>query len=290
MAADLLRYRGWAWGWWALLSIALGWGVYLWQLDGTEPPNGGTWPGWILGIWAALLIVWLTLLGWRKRSYRRGTGSLQGWTSAHVWLGLAVWLLATLHCSLQFGWNVHTLAYGLMCAVILSGIFGLYAYVSYPRRMADNRAGLSRAALFAELFDLNREGERLSRHCASDIQTTVRSSLVRTTLGGGALAQLRGNDGSSFIVPGRGVVPNPDQTAVIDYVADRITAAEKAVEVGLLRDLLAVLCRRQSVLRRLRQDIRMQGMLKAWLYLHVPLTFALLAALLVHVLSVFIYW
>lgn len=290
MAADLLRYRRWAWGWWALAFILVGWVVFLSQIGSTEPANGGTWPGWILGIWAALLIVWLTLLGLRKRSYLRGSGSLQGWASAHVWLGLAVWALATLHCALQFGWNVHTLAYLLMCLVILSGVFGLYAYLGYPRRMAENRAGLSRDALFAELFDLNREGERLSRRCASDIQTTVRSSLVRTTLGGGALAQLRGNDGSSFIVPGRGVVANPDQTAVIDYVADRITGAEKAAEVGLLRDLLAVLCRRQSVLRRLRRDIRLQGLLKVWLYVHVPLTFALLAALTVHVISVFIYW
>jgi hypothetical protein len=44
------------------------------------------------------------------------------------------------------------------------------------------------------------------------------------------------------------------------------------------------------VLRRLRSDIRLQGWLKAWLYLHVPLTVGTLAALVVHILSTFIYW
>jgi hypothetical protein len=31
-------------------------------------------------------------------------------------------------------------------------------------------------------------------------------------------------------------------------------------------------------------------MLEIWLYLHVPLTFALIAALVAHIVSVFFYW
>jgi hypothetical protein len=30
--------------------------------------------------------------------------------------------------------------------------------------------------------------------------------------------------------------------------------------------------------------------LRLWLYIHVPLTFALLAALIVHIMSTFMYW
>ena len=65
---------------------------------------------------------------------------MQGWTSAHVYLGLAVWVLATLHCGLQFGWNIHTLAWALMTAVIASGIVGLYVYINYPVALSANRA------------------------------------------------------------------------------------------------------------------------------------------------------
>ena len=71
-----------------------------------------------LGAVGALLIVWLTWLGVRKRSYSSTLGSVQGWTSAHVYLGTACLIIASLHSALQFGWNVHTLSYILMCVVI----------------------------------------------------------------------------------------------------------------------------------------------------------------------------
>ena len=50
------------------------------------------------------------------------------------------------------------------------------------------------------------------------------------------------------------------------------------------------LCRRQAVLRRIRRDIRLRGWLKIWLYFHIPVTFALLFALVLHILSTFVYW
>ena len=51
-----------------------------------------------------------------------------------------------------------------------------------------------------------------------------------------------------------------------------------------------LLCRRQAVLRRIRRDIRLRGWLKIWLYFHIPVTFALLFALALHIVSTFVYW
>lgn len=289
MFANLLRYRGYRYLWWALGSVAVGWALYA-SHGGTEPPNGGTWQGYVLGTWAALLIVWLAMLGYRKRSYRSRLGTTQGWTSAHVYLGLAVWVLATLHCGMQFGWNVHTLSYALMSVVILSGIAGLYTYLNYPARMAANHAGHSRSELFSELYELNREGQELARRLPGDLQTAVRSAIDSTHVGGGVLAQLSGRDASSFQTVAGERHPNPDQAAIIEAVSERITRADKRAEVSNLQELLAVLCRRQSVLRRLREDIRLSGWLNAWLYVHVPLTAATLAALSAHIVSTFVYW
>jgi hypothetical protein len=83
---------------------------------------------------------------------------------------------------------------------------------------------------------------------------------------------------------------NPDQAPVIELVSKRIPRAEKIEEVAALQDLLVVLCRRQTVIQRLRADIRIQARLNAWLYVHVPLTAATLAALIVHILVTFVYW
>ena len=48
------------------------------------------------GTVGALLIAWLLWYGVRKRSYA-ATGNLEGWLSAHVYLGTALVVIVTLH-------------------------------------------------------------------------------------------------------------------------------------------------------------------------------------------------
>jgi len=184
----------------------------------------------------------------------------------------------------------------LMCAVIVSGFYGVYVYLNHPRAMSANRAGAAREALFAELFDLDSEGRKLAEKCDPEVRSAVETSIARTALGGGVLAQLLGRDGSKLVRPssgagaGAGAVSNRNQQAVIDFVADRLPRANKRGEAASLDALLGVLTRRQSVLRRIRTDIRLAAALKIWLYVHVPLSVALIGALVVHVLVTFLYW
>jgi hypothetical protein len=290
----ILRFRRSRYLWWAL-GLSVGSAVLYSTQGGKHPPNGGTWQGYTLGATGALLIVWLMLLGIRKRSYSSGMGSVQGWTSAHVYLGLALLAVATLHSAVRFGWNVHTLAYALMCAVIGSGLCGVYAYLSSPRQLAQNSSGRPRSELFAELFELDNKGRDLARACDPAISIAVKSSIERTTVGGGVYAQLFGADRSWFLREqsegtGSVLIRNVDQQAVVDYVAQRVSRTDKRGEPATLQALIAVLCRRQAVLRRIRRDIKLQAWLRLWLYVHVPLTFALLAALIAHILTTFMYW
>jgi len=290
----ILRFRRSRYLWWAL-GLSVGSALLYSTQRGNHPPNGGTWQGYTLGTIGALLIVWLTLLGMRKRSYASTLGSVQGWTSAHVYLGLALLAVATLHSAVRFGWNVHTLAYMLMCAVIGSGIFGIYTYLSSPRQLAANSGGRPRSDLFAELFQLDNKGRELGRACDPAINIAVKSCIERTTIGGGVSAQLIGMDRSWFLRAdsegtGSRLVRNNDQQAVIEFVAERVSRTAKRGEPATLQALIAVLCRRQAVLRRIRRDIRLQAWLRLWLYVHVPLTLALIAALIAHILTTFMYW
>ena len=54
--------------------------------------------------------------------------------------------------------------------------------------------------------------------------------------------------------------------------------------------LAFVLVEKDQLLSRARRALRLKTILDLWLYIHVPLSIALLAALVVHVLAVFIYW
>lgn len=287
-----LKYRNARYLWWGLGLMLASIVLYSTQ-GGYRPASGGTWQGYTLGTLGALIIGWLSLLGIRKRAYSSSMGSVAGWTSAHIYLGTALLLVATLHCAFQFGWNVHTFAYVFMCGVIFSGFVGVYAYTNLPSLLAANSTGGGREALFAELFELNKRLLTLAQRAEIGIQTAVSSSIERTVIGGGVIAQLFGVDNSRFVRQAGNasrLVANADQQPVIDFVGQRLPRADRAAEVTQLHQLVIDMSRRQAVLRRIRRDIRLSGWLQVWLFVHIPVTFALLVTLVLHIVVTFMYW
>jgi len=151
-----LRHAGYRWAWVGLaLSIAAAAGYVL--ADVQPRPNGGSWYGYLLGTIGAVLIVWLTMLGVRKRAITRGNWSLKAWVSAHVYLGIALVAIATLHSGLQFGWNIHTLAYGLMMLVVLSGLYGVAVYATLPKSLSNNRGETTQKQMVEAIRSLDRQ-------------------------------------------------------------------------------------------------------------------------------------
>ena len=154
--ANILSYGRGRYAWLALGLTAACIATYLTQ-EASAPPSGSTWQGYVLGSVAALLIVWLSMLGIRKRKYYSASKN-QAWVSAHVYLGLALLAIATLHSAGQLGWNIHSATYGLMVLVVASGIAGIWMYLVLPRNAAENRKGMNRSDMFEEL-------SRLNAHC-----------------------------------------------------------------------------------------------------------------------------
>ena len=150
MQESILEFQKRRFLWVALIVVGLALLAY-WLHDPQEPANGGTALGYTFGTIGALLIVWLTWFGIRKRRYASTVGTLQGWLSAHVYLGIALIVIVLLHTGFQFGWNVHTLAFVLMMLVILSGLFGVYVYMKYPARISQNRSGAPRSEFIDQL-------------------------------------------------------------------------------------------------------------------------------------------
>ena len=54
--------------------------------------------------------------------------------------------------------------------------------------------------------------------------------------------------------------------------------------------IVTEMTRKRNLTERIRNDLRYRTLLQLWLYFHVPLSFALLAALIAHVVVVFYYW
>jgi len=246
-------------------------------IDVQPRPNGGSWVGYTLGTIGALLILWLTMLGVRKRAMTRGRWSLKSWTSAHVWLGLSLIVIATLHTGFQFGWNVHTLAYALMMVVILSGLWGVFAYSTLPRALSSNRDELTEPQMLEGLRAIDRQLHDAAQPLAQHHADLVRQSLEQDPFGGGLWARLSGR--------------YPRCATRAAQAALRVeTAYQPNLGDNPLERIDALLEKKEAVLARVRRHLRIRALLEIWLYIHVPVTFATIAALSAHIVSVFFYW
>ncbi len=267
----------------ALALCALAIGAYVWHEPPTVylKPYGGTWLGYILGTVGAVLILWLMLLGVRKRRYRSGTGSLQGWTSAHVYIGTSLLVIVTLHCAFEFGWNVHTAAYVLMVLVIVSGFFGVYAYLHYPALMTANLGEEQVETVVLKIADLDRKCRRMALDLSDEVNAIVmkssRASLREPRIRTSFRRRLAGDAVRC---------PTRDAGAALTRVGAKFTGDQ----AKLNQQLLTAMTQKSVMIDQLRRDRRFRAILEIWLVVHVPLSFALLAALIAHVVSVFYYW
>jgi len=295
MHGSFLSHRNGLWLWCALALVAVSILAYWWH-EPLGEPNGGTWLGYTLGTIATLLIIWLTLLGVRKRAYHSNVGTVKGWLSAHVYLGASLVILATLHAGFQLGFNIHTLAWLLMMLVIISGFFGTWVYWRYPDRVTRNRDGLTRTQLFREIADIDRKSSMIVDALGSPTDRLVISAIQYFQIGGGLWRQLSGKDSSRIMVPQSGekrgwrLVSNPAQERLLQGLTEVLSRCADPQEAALLQELIDLVSRKRRLIRQLVKDIRLQGMLEVWLYFHIPMTLALLAALTAHIVSVFYYW
>jgi hypothetical protein len=238
---------------------------------------GGSPTGYTLGTVGALLILWLTWFGARKRQYASTSGTVLGWLSAHVYLGTALLVVATLHAAFEVGWNVHTLAFALMVVVILSGFYGVYAYLRLPTAITEALGEDTQESLLLRIADLDRQMRAIALPLPDAVNKLVLAAAQGTRIGGSFRAQLSGRD--------RGC-PTAAAVAGLQTVGKTLGGAQARAN----QQLYALMVRKQEAVARARRAVALKARLDVWLYVHVPLSFALLAALAAHVLSVFVYW
>jgi hypothetical protein len=240
------------------------------MIDVTPRHNGGSWYGYTLGTIGALLILWLTALGIRKRKMTSGAWSLKAWTSAHVYLGLSLIVIGTWHTGFQLGWNVHTLAWALMMIVILSGLFGIFVYATMPQALAANREQMTQMQMLEAIRAFDRQLHVAAQPLPPAVSAPVQASLEQDPFAGSVASRFTAR-----------------------YPRCATAAARKALagvqHEGAAR-VMDLLDQKGAALARLRGHLRIRAILEVWLYVHVPMTFALIAALSAHIISVFFYW
>lgn len=272
-------------------------------------PYGGTWLGYTLGSIGAITILVLLWFGVYKRripvqkerrkvrdhssspppsrgvdrrvnqpsTSRHQASTRQGWLSAHIYFGLSLIIVITLHTGFDFGWNVHTLAYGLLLCVILTGVYGVYCYILLPSRITENLGDETLDTLLHKISKLNEQAISLANQLSKEIQDVVRMAAEETIIGGGALEQLR---------PNRLRCPTTIAVKKLQDLGKHLDATQ----FRGYRELYSTMLKQEALVNRTRRDISLRARLDLWLYLHVPLAIALVVAVAAHVLSIFFYW
>jgi hypothetical protein len=271
-----LRHRNYRW-----LKVASAFSAvvilaYL-LVDQRPRPNGGSAIGYALGTIGALLILWLTLIGVRKRAMTSGRWSLKGWTSAHTYLGMSLAIVATLHTGFQLGWNVHSLAYALMLLVILSGLYGLAAYHALPAKLSNSRTEMTRPQMIDTIRKIDRQLQIAAQPLDHEDTAIIRRSLEQDPFRAGLFRRLSGSAKAC-------------RTGMALRELRRRLALATGEQADAIEAVVGLLERKSAALSRIRSHLRVKALLEIWLYVHVPLTFALIAALAAHIVSVFFYW
>ncbi|GAB5480773.1 MAG: hypothetical protein Pars92KO_05300 [Parasphingorhabdus sp.] len=277
MHDGFLKHAGYKWLKIASFIMLLSIVSYLF-IDVSPRHNGGSWYGYTLGTIGAGLILWLTMLGVRKRAMTPGKWSLKAWTSAHIYLGLSLIVIGTLHTGFQFGWNIHTAAYAFMMIVIISGIVGIYFYATIPQALSNNRDEMTETQMLESLRSLDRQLHEAAQPLSAEHAALVLQSLEQDPFGGGFLKRVSGK------------YPNcATRAAQADLRRERAYQPRMGGDDPLDK-VDALLEKKEATLARVRRHLRLKALLQVWLFIHVPMTFALIASLSAHIISVFFYW
>lgn len=232
------------------------------------------WFGYLTGSIAGLMVLILLWYGMRKRN-TKGYGSLRAWLSAHIYLGVALILVATLHSKFNFALNIHTLSYFLLLLVILTGFYGIYAYLRFPKIMHENLGGNTLDALYLEIANADKDLYQQAADLPQDIKEII-DLACQDPMTPNVKDQLLG------------IRPNCPMERAIKKLSIHCKSAEIA-DQPKCDDLLINMVHRRNLLVRVRTDVMYKARLRVWLYLHLPLSIGLMVALIAHVVFILMY-
>ena len=288
-------HRSWALGSALVLTFAVI--VYIPNASGDVPARGGSPLGLAYGIagFGAMAIV--TLLSLRKRFPIWRIGRTQAWMRAHLWLGALSLPLILLHAGFLSGHGLTSVLLWLFAVVYASGIFGAWLQHTVPARiMRDVPMETIYDQIARVREQLVDEADTVVADASGKLQISVAvpssPAEVSAKAAANALASVM-RIGADDAAPlrefyTREMRPFVEKPTRAHPLADETTAA---VRFGKLRPLVppalaAAITDLESICeeeRQLQRQERMHRLLHGWLVIHVPLSFALMALAVVHI-------
>ena len=240
-------------------------------------PHGGSVMGLIYGVIGSIIIVVLMYFGVRKRRYKSSLGTLENWLHAHIYLGILVFFIILFHSGFRFHDRVATAALILLALVFVSGIIGVLLYTYVPPLLTDVESKLSAEQISSQINQL----AQVIRRLAADKSPAFRDyslNLLR-------MEQPKSLAGWRIMAPAL----SPRARTVATPLASDLELIPLGERAEFIQ-LLALANQMKDLRETLIHKQRYINIMAAWLYVHVPLSFAMLVAIFAHVAAFFFYW
>ena len=294
-------HRPWLIGCTLALAGSIAWFVIA-SIDAVDWPGGNSIPGFTFGVAGAFIIIFEFLLYFRKKVRAWAIGSARAWLRAHIWLGLLCLPLLILHSGLRFGGTLTTVLMVLLILVVVSGVWGVLLQNLLPRTVIGGvSSDTTYAAMDALADQLLVEAEQLiSATCGKTVgaetgreavgpMIVVGPRVVRSRapaapiLETEALAAFYLEEVLPFLRGNDSPLAHSNRAAVL--FASVKTQVPPAAHYVV--DALESVCNQR---RHWDRQARVHFWLHNWLWVHYPLSVALLVLMLAHIVVALKYW
>jgi len=272
---------------------------YLYSSRGSSDwPGGYSPPGLVFGVVGGLLILFEFALWGRKKVRAWRIGRVQTWMIAHIWLGLLTVPLLILHSGFRWGGSLSAVLMVLFLVVIASGVWGLILQQYLPTRMLNQ----------VPAETIHSQIDRMVRFMIEDAQRLVHATCGpapgEESLEADPEDVEQGAPISHLTVPGSEPLREIFRASIAPYLKEgrrsRSPLALPNKAEAIFRelrnklnpgtyeaiDILENLCDQR---RQLDRQDRLHRWLHNWLWVHLPLSIALVVLMFFHVWVAFKY-
>ena len=302
----------------AVVAATVGYFGFAYSSNPPAWPGGSSLPGLIFGVLGGLIILFELLLWFRKKVRVWRIGRAQTWLRADIWLGLLCGPLLIYHSGFRMGRALSTVLMVLLLIVLASGVWGLLLQNLLPTRILEqipaetiySQIDQLSAQLAAEARELVRAtcgpmaGEAESNgaeeaaatpflvvgavRSVGRVQGKVLETRVAPTAvpGADALWAFYQETIDPFLRgTARGGSPLRLHERATRFFAELKTRLPPAAHPAA--DTLAAMCEER---RQWDRQARIHFWLHNWLWVHFPLSVALVVLMFVHIWAALRYW
>ena len=235
--------------------------------------DAGSLPGMAYGITGTGMLVFLMLYKVRKHTYRFRVGSTQQWLKAHMYISVLCIIVVSMHTGFKIEGAFSGVLFASFILVAANGVFGAMLYNTIPLAVSK----------YGKNIVLKEEIEENLKNFLAEADKSVADT------SGEFKAIYKKKIRPIFeITKTRWEYLLTEERALINSTKNIYEALKKevpAAEVYDLNIIISILVEKEKI-SFMWAKLRM---MRVWLNWHLPLTTAMLTALVIHVVTVFYY-